>query len=160
MTTKRTPINRSRKPSNLIDSEAVKLFARLEHVPVRHRMGRAYRGHALALARRLGLSSEHWLDAHQLNDPELFRRLPKYDCFRESWEKVLATRKQLLTLAGLAPDSSNAVAPYDTDYDYDDSGDFDDLAPPSAKRSSRRKAAASADPRARRPAARAGARAD
>jgi hypothetical protein len=34
MPTKRTPINRGRKSSLLIDEPAVKLFARLERVPV------------------------------------------------------------------------------------------------------------------------------
>ena len=142
MPTKRTPINRGRKSSLLIDEPAVKLFARLERVPVPHRMGYAYRDHAMHLARMLGLSSEHWLDAHQLNDPALFLRPPQYDCFVQSWERVLATRKQLLQLAGLPPDGSHDVAPYDVDYDYDDSGDFDDLSPPrpppAAKRSSRK----------------------
>jgi hypothetical protein len=45
------------------------LFARLEAVPLRRRTGYAYRDHAMDLARVLGLSSEHWLDAYQLNDP-------------------------------------------------------------------------------------------
>jgi hypothetical protein len=61
----------------------------------------------------------------------------------QSWERVLATRKQLLQLAGLPPDASHDVEPYDVDYDYDDSGDFDDLSPPRpppAKRPSRKAA--------------------
>jgi hypothetical protein len=69
MTTKRTPRERHRKAPLLIDDPAVKLFARLERVPVPRRMGYAYRDHAMNLARMLGLASEHWLDAHQLNDP-------------------------------------------------------------------------------------------
>jgi hypothetical protein len=63
MTTKRTPRERHRKASLLIDDPAVKLFARLERVPVPRRMGYAYRDHAMNLARMLGLASEHWLDA-------------------------------------------------------------------------------------------------
>jgi hypothetical protein len=143
MTTKRTPRERHRKASLLIDDPAVKLFARLERVPVPRRMGYAHRDHAMNLARMLGLASEHWLDAHQLNDPVLFLRPPKYDCFMQSWERVLATRKQLLQLAGLPPDGSHDVEPYDVDYDYDDSRDFDDLSPPRpppAKRPSRKAA--------------------
>jgi hypothetical protein len=57
MPTKRTPINRGRKSSLLIDEPAVKLFARLERVPVPHRMGYAYRDHAMHLARMLGFSA-------------------------------------------------------------------------------------------------------
>ena len=110
-----------------------------------HRMGYRFRDHATDLAKRLGLHSEHWLDGYGLNDPSLFSRPPEYDFRRASWGVGFdATRKQLLELAGLPPDGSHDVEPYDVDYDYDDSGDFDDLSPPRpppAKRSSRKSVA-------------------
>jgi hypothetical protein len=131
---KRTPINRSRKPSDLINDEAVALFKRLEQVPVRHRMGYAYREHDHRLAKMLGLWSEHFLDGCAVNDPALFLHPPEYDFRVVSWERVVATRKQLLELAGLPPDGSHPVPAYHVDYDYDDRADFGDLAATPVKR--------------------------
>ena len=127
---KRTQIDRPRKASYRIDAEAVALFARLEAVPVRHRMGYAYREHEKRLAKMLGLWPENFLDGEQLNDPTLFLRPPQYEFRRAGWERVTATRKQLLELAGLQADGTVEVPPCETDHHYDDSRDFDDLKPP------------------------------
>jgi hypothetical protein len=146
MTTQRIPRDRHRKALHRIDDAAVKLFARLEQVPLPHRMGYAFREHEKRLAKMLGLWAENFLDAHDLNDAYLISRPPKYDFNRESWERVCATRKRLLELAGLPPDVKGDPYPdYDRDYEYDDSGDFDDLSPekpPVAKPVSRKSAGA------------------
>ena len=132
MPTKRTPRDRHRKASLLVDAAAVKLFARLEAVPTSHRMGYKFREHEMRLAEMLGLRAENFLDAHCLNDAWLVSRPPEYDFRRASWERVVATRAQLLQLAGLPPDVKRdpETFEYDVDDDYDDSGDFDDLNPP------------------------------
>ena len=147
MTTKRTPIDRHRKPLLLASPEVVALFARLEQVPTSHRMGYKFREHEMRLAEMLGLRAENFLDAHCLNDAWLVSRPPQYDFRRASWERVVATRAQLLQLAGLPPDVKRdpETFEYDVDDDYDDSGDFADLSPPkppAASRPSSRKAAA------------------
>jgi hypothetical protein len=107
---KRTPVNRPRKASLLIDDVAVKLFARLEAVPLPRRMGYRYRELASSLAKMLGVHSEHFLDAMSLNDAFLCRRPPEYDFYVDSWERVLATRARLLQLAGLPPDLKDGPA--------------------------------------------------
>jgi hypothetical protein len=137
MTTKRTPRDRHRKASLRIDDAAVKLFARLEAVPLPRRMGYRYRELASSLAKMLGVHSEHFLDAHSLNDAFLCRRPPQYDFYVDSWERVLATRARLLQLAGLPPDVKGGPAYPNFDYDYayafvaadGDAHDFDDLDP-------------------------------
>ena len=136
MTTNRTPRNRSRNPLLRIDDAAVKLFARLERVPLPHRMGYRYRELERSLAKHLGLWSESFLDAHHLNDAYLINRPPKYDFHVASWERVLAARAELLRRAGLPPDVKGDPYP-DFDYDYayafaaadGDRHHFDDLDP-------------------------------
>lgn len=136
MPTKRTPRDRARKASNRINSEAVKLFARLESVPLVQRMGYRYRHHDQRLAKMLGLWAENFLDAHRLNDGFLIRHPPKYDFYQASWERVCAARRLLLELAGLPPDEKDGPLYPDFDYDayyaYDDEHDFPDLDPPAS----------------------------
>ena len=137
MTTNRTPRNRSRNPLLRIDDAAVKLFARLEQVPLPHRMGHRYRELESSLAKMLGVYSEHFLDSMSLNDAFLCRRPPQYDFYLTSWERVLAARAQLLRLAGLPADVKGGPAYPDFDYDYayafaaadGDRHHFDDLDP-------------------------------
>ena len=61
MPTKRTPLDRRRKP--LIDAETLALFTRLEAVPMRQRKTQAFKDKDRELARRLGLGDE-WLCLH------------------------------------------------------------------------------------------------
>jgi hypothetical protein len=137
MTTKRTALNRHRKASLRIDDAAVKLFARLEAVPLPRRMGHRYRELESSLAKMLGVHSEHFLDSMSLNDAFLCRRPPQYDFYLASWGRVLATRAKLLQLAGLPPDEKGGPAYPDFDYDWayafaaadGDAHDFDDLDP-------------------------------
>jgi hypothetical protein len=71
-------------------------------VPLSRRDTEAYRDKEDALAWMVGLHVEHRFDAHRVNDRDLINRPPQYDCFQESWEKVLAMREKLLAMAGLS----------------------------------------------------------
>ena len=54
------------------------------------------------IPRKSGVPVQCSLTAHRVNDRDLINRPPQYDCFQESWEKVLAMREKLLAMAGLS----------------------------------------------------------
>jgi hypothetical protein len=92
---------RSSGPGGPATRTTLKLFIELEKVPLSRRDTEAYRDKEGALAWMVGLHAEHRFDAHRVNDRDLIKRPPQYDCFQESWEKVLAMREKLLAMAGL-----------------------------------------------------------
>jgi hypothetical protein len=92
---------RSSGPGGPATRTTLKLFIELEKVPLSRRDTEAYRDKEDALAWMVGLHAEHRFDAHRVNDRDLINRPPQYDCFQESWEKVLAMREKLLAMAGL-----------------------------------------------------------
>ena len=98
MPTKRTPLDRRRKP--LIDAETLALFTRLEAVPMRQRKTQAFKDKDRELARRLGLGGE-WLCCIQSVLDHGKTPPPKHLACHESWFRVKAVREQLLEAAGL-----------------------------------------------------------
>jgi hypothetical protein len=102
--TKRTPIDRHRKASPVTDQATIKLFAELERTPLSRRDTETYKAQEDDLAWRIGLHAEHRFDAHRVNDKTLIDCPPEYDCFFDSWRRVVDMRKALLGLAGLPPD--------------------------------------------------------
>jgi hypothetical protein len=56
MPTRRTPLNRSRRP--VINAETLRPFTELENVPLRHRRSEEFKRRSRELAARLNLSTE------------------------------------------------------------------------------------------------------
>jgi hypothetical protein len=105
MTTNRTLRERHRKAPQVDDPETVALFRELEKVPEEQRRDNdAYRAKETDLAKRLGLWSECFLSAMDVNDKTLPDRFPKYDFADDDWYRVTAMRARLLELAGLPAD--------------------------------------------------------
>ena len=94
MTTKRIPLNRTRKP--LIDPETLALFIELENVPLRQRKSREFEERAYALAVKLGLNSEHFCSRCSVLDRERQPYHPEGYARNAVFWQVRRVREQLL----------------------------------------------------------------
>ena len=96
MPTKRTIINRPRRPS--FSDEALALFAELERVPTRDRKSDEFKAKDHQLARLLGLESEWFCSVASVTDP---RRPPRRPSMLADHDhlRVYAVREVLLEAA-------------------------------------------------------------
>jgi hypothetical protein len=99
MPTKRTPLDRQRKP--VLDAETLALFMELEGVPRRQRKNREFNDRDYELHRRLGLGAERLCSQVSVFEGDDEGPGPHRIVQHADWLKVREARKQLLTAAGL-----------------------------------------------------------
>lgn len=99
MTTKRTPLERTRRA--VIDGEALALFVELEKTPKRQRETPEFRAQSRELARRLALHDEWFFSRCDVLDRTTKPSHPVGYAARDAWFKCRAMREQLLAAAGL-----------------------------------------------------------
>lgn len=99
MSTKRTPLDRRRRP--LIDASTLALFVRLENASARERKSDEFKREDRELARRLGLGEEWLCCVQSVTNRRTIPPPPQLHC-HHSWFRVRAVREQLLAAAKLA----------------------------------------------------------